>query len=141
MSEDTVKFFVYGTLRVGGHFAKQFDKARISSTPAKLKGQLFNVSGWFPGIVLGGDEDVYGEVHEYSDGKRVKSIFDSIEGYSEGRESNMYNRMEVEVVTAEGDTIKAFAYEFGKPEQLLESGNKIENGKWEVKGVSEIESF
>jgi hypothetical protein len=49
--------------------------------------------------------------------------------------------MEVEVVTAEGDTIKAFAYEFGKPEQLLESGNKIENGKWEVKGVSEIESF
>ena len=141
MSKDTIKFFVYGTLRVGGHYAGQFNDVRLSSTQAKIKGSLFNAGGFFPGIALGGDGDVYGEVHEYSDADGVKAAMDGIEGYSEGRKNNLFNRKEIEATTRDGEVIKAFVYEFGKPEELLESGKKIENGRWEVKGVSEIESF
>lgn len=141
MSKDTIKFFVYGTLRVGGHFAEQFNGVRISSTPAKIKGDLFQAGGFFPGIALGGDNDVYGEVHEYSDADGVKAAMDGIEGYSEGRKNNLFNRKEVEATTRDGETIKAFVYEYGKPNDLRKGGGRIESGKWEVKGLAEIESF
>jgi len=138
---DTAKFFVYGTLRVGGHFASQFDKNRISSVPAKIKGDLFNAGGFFPGIALGGDNDVYGEIHEYDEVDSVRRAFDGIEGYSEEREDNLFNRKVVEAVTKNGEVVEAFVYEYGKPEQLRKGEDRIKSGKWEVKGLDEIETF
>ena len=48
----TNKFFVYGTLKVGGRFAKSFDNLRSSFTEARIEGfDLFDL-GNFPGIVI-----------------------------------------------------------------------------------------
>ena len=140
-------FMILSALRLerlssGGYYAGRFDNRRLSSTQAKIKGDLFKAGGEsFPGIALGGDNDVFGEIHEYSDADIVKERMDSIEGYWEGRKNNLFNRKEVEVTTKDGKIITAFVYEYGEPDELRGTRERIETGKWEVKGLDEIDSF
>lgn len=63
ISNDTCHVFVYGTLRRGD----DNDINRLTPPPvfvasATIKGQLFHL-GRYPGMLLGGDADVTGEVY------------------------------------------------------------------------------
>ena len=126
----TDHFFVYGTLKEGGHFAPEFDPFRVRSKVATIKGyDLFNL-GWFPGIVPG-DGEVVGEVHEYENLDFVGRRFDGIEGYSEAREdSSLYLRRRVTVVTEDGEEVEANVYLFNK--SVPADAEKIEDGVWDL---------
>jgi len=125
------KFFVYGTLKVGGHFAERFDGLRKSCVAATLPNMdLFNL-GWFPTIKPGKGE-VVGEVHEYNNEDEVLSTFDMIEGYNPSRPTaGLYVRSEHDVVLDTGETIRAIAYTFRN--EVPGDAKKIEDGVWRLK--------
>ncbi len=75
------KFFVYGTLKVGGFFSKKFDKKRLSVKKATDKGTMYNITNSYPAVVFDGKYDISGEIHEYADEKEVIKLFDLIEGF------------------------------------------------------------
>lgn len=126
--EDTLKVFVYGTLKKGGRFASRFDEFRKSCKAGKVKGTLFSL-GSFPGIVLSGDTEVRGEVHEYNNAKNVEAALDRIEGFiSPGNLHNLYEKRKVNVETATG-TEECYLYEFARSTKDLD---KVSTGEWEV---------
>jgi gamma-glutamylcyclotransferase (GGCT)/AIG2-like uncharacterized protein YtfP len=126
-------FFVYGTLKVGGHFAKDFDPFRIHSNKANLLGHdLYNL-GWFPGIVPGPGK-VIGELHEYKNPDIVQRAMDRIEGYTGDPANSLFVRKLVTVTVNEtGEKVTCNAYVFNRDP----SGNakKIDNGVWELSGT------
>jgi len=133
MSDNIEKVFVYGTLKVGGHFAKSFDKVRRSSVKATTGGKLISVQGRFPGL-LPGDGVVHGEIHEYDDIKGVIHAMDSIEGYHESHpKESLYRRELIEVETESGDIEEAYAYFFN---QSPDGMDEVESGVWEIGGNS-----
>lgn len=130
--DKTEFFFVYGTLKVGGHFAKAFDSHRVNSQIAILKGfDLFDL-GWFPGILLG-DGEVVGEVHEYNRVDYVTTRMDGIEGYNPEYKDGMYLRKRFPVITEAGEEIEANVYVFNG--SVPAQAKKIENGTWEAENI------
>lgn len=68
--------YVYGTLRPGG------------AETVKIKGQMFDL-GWFPGVVLGGTDEIVAEKIQIEDWDPV----DRYEGYfPEDHEASLYIR-------------------------------------------------
>jgi gamma-glutamylcyclotransferase (GGCT)/AIG2-like uncharacterized protein YtfP len=131
--EDTGILFVYGTLKVDTgptSYARHFDKVRLGSKPATVKGVLYDM-GYFPGLILGGDKIVYGELHRYSHFGKVIEIMDQIEGYlGKGDPENLYNRVKVQVLmTGNEATVTATAYEFA---QSVKSYPAVADGIWEI---------
>lgn len=128
------KFFVYGTLKMGGRFAElyadRFNPSRKSVTPAKIKGRLFHLGG-FPGVKLDqGEGEVHGELHIFENPEKIKQIFDMIEGYNPNApESGLFNCVEVEAELEDGSTETALMYTFNG-----EVGNReeIKSGVWEI---------
>lgn len=131
------RFFVYGTLKVGGRFAGYLDNIRTSSRQAILQNHdLFSIgqSGYaaYPGAVPG-TGDIIGELHEYggADLKSVLKILDDIEGYYEYDEKNsLYIRTRKDIFLKTGEEVEAFVYIFNQPIKI--SYNKIESGVWEI---------
>lgn len=131
------KFFVYGTLKIGGYFAESFNKVRKNSTEAKLKGfDLFKIgsgnNSWFPGIIPG-EGEVIGEVHEYAEEhiKDVYSHMDAIEGYSETNpEASLYRRELMTVELEDGSTETVNVYVFNR--EIEKDYPKVKSGVWPV---------
>ena len=135
--KNTGLVFVYGTLKLGGFYADQFDDFRIDSIKGYIEGDLYDL-GNFPGILLSGKNKIYGELHRYSDFSSVVERMDRIEGYhEEDHPDNFYERKTVEVTTETGEIMEAVAYSLAS-KQLLdyveEKGDsiKVENGVWEI---------
>ncbi len=126
---NTDLFFVYGTLKVGGHFAKQFDNFRVSSVKAEVMGFNLYDLGSFPGIKPGIGK-VYGELHEYKDPEKVTHAMDQIEGYSPKMNDGMYLRRRIPVKTENGDIKEANIYLFNR--KLWDNAKKIESGIWKL---------
>ena len=128
------KFFVYGTLKVGGHFAKGFDHVRQHSVAATISGfDLYKVSGSFPGIVKG-TGTVIGELHTYTPESEAAVLrgMDTIEGYRETDvEGSFYKRQVVDVNLPDGTTEKAFVYVFNRPARGRYE--KVKDGNWPIK--------
>lgn len=134
MSNDTELFFVYGTLKKGGHFASQFDDYRVKSLEATIENcALFNL-GWFPCIQYSEGSVVHGELHEYKHPDIVRATMDRIEGYSGNPEIDLYTRKRAVVCTAEGE-FEAFVYEFAA--KLPPHAKKVECGVWELSGTKD----
>lgn len=131
-NEDTGLLFVYGTLKVdtGESFARQFDRVRLASKPASVLGVLYNL-GYFPGIILGGDQKVHGELHRYSDFENVIGAMDRIEAYyGKDNPSNLYNRVKVLVLMDHNETVViASAYEFA---QSVRGYPAVVDGIWKI---------
>ena len=132
MSE-TDYFFVYGTLKVGGYYASDFDRLRVTAEIATIKGyDLFNL-GSFPAIVEG-DGEVHGELHEYAHPGVVTSIMDEIEGFNGDSESSLYARKRIKIDVDSrcgGKTVDAIVYVFAQ--EIPEGASKIEDGIWRLK--------
>ena len=131
----TDKFFVYGTLKEGGYFAKSFDTVRKSAQKATLaKHDLFRIGGgassWFPGIVPG-EGTVIGEVHEYDHTEQVLEEMDRIEGYNKKQpERSFYMREIKEVELDDGTKVRAYVYIFNN--EIPKHYEKVESGDWEI---------
>ena len=124
-----LKIFVYGTLKVGGAFAHNFDKYRQSNKPGKIKGTMFNIFGAYPGIKLTGDVEIEGEVHEYANALSVEAAFDRIEGYKgPGQPDNLYEKRTILVETAEG-TEECIIYEYARDTKEF---NQVKEGVWKI---------
>ena len=124
--EETIKIFVYGTLKSGnstrGLDSPQFahvEKTKIGI--AKTTGSKFNMVelGAFPGVVVNGTHDILGEVWE--GGEDFEVLCDSIEGHQKDKEDNFYHRNLVE--TTEG---KAYIYHLD-PWYWSDYGDDYEN--------------
>lgn len=123
-------FFVYGTLKEGGHFAADFDAFRVSSDKASLLGHDLYDLGWFPGIVPGSGK-VVGELHEYSNPDVVQRAMDRIEGYTGDPDNSLFVRKLVTVtINATGEKVTCNAYAFNS--DPTSSAKKIEDGVWEL---------
>ncbi len=126
------RFFVYGTLKVGGRFDNpQFGEMRTSVQPAKLGGAIYNL-GSFPTIKLDRDGVVTGEVHTFQKDHidDIRRMFDRIEGYNASApDKGLYNRHIVEAELEGGDKVKAFVYEFNGE---VDENTKIEDGVWKI---------
>jgi len=107
------KVFVYGTLKLGGKFAKiyenTFDRHRVSCKDGRIKGTMFDL-GPFPAIRLEGDGHVYGEVHTFKNFDEIIRIIDRIEGYSQEHDTNLYERKPVKVELQSGGEEEAYTY-------------------------------
>lgn len=132
-----VKIFVYGTLKEGGHFAKNFDSVRENAKPATIRGQLFDVAGWFPGIKLTDvpDDIVHGELHEYNEAEEVIKQMNRIEGFDpDNPEKSLFIRKKVTVETEEGEKEEAEVYEFNfeNAGDKVDKAIRVESGVWEI---------
>jgi len=124
------KFFVYGTLKVGGRFAGIFDSRRLSVKKATVNGTMYSVSKCYPAVKFNNNGIIHGEIHEYVDEKEVQEHFNRIEGfYGENVDYNLYNRVKIKVTNEDGNEVDCYAYEFNKDTATLE---KVENGIWEI---------
>ena len=121
-------FFVYGTLKIGGVFAKHFDEHRLSSEKATLKGMDLYEVGWFPGI-LPGKGPVIGELHNYKNPDTVLKHMDQIEGYNDN-ENDLFKRECKTVITASGKEVEAIVYVYNN--NVPSSLEIIENGIWDL---------
>lgn len=134
MSENTLRVFVYGTLKEGGRFASCFDSRRLSVKEGAINGSMFSVSGAYPAVIFGGDSIIHGEVHEFADddAKDVQNHMDGIEGFVEGRDGNLYNRITVDIQVGD-ELIECETYEYNSELEALKKRMKqIEDGTWEI---------
>ena len=127
--------FVYGTLKKGcKRDLKEFADNRISAVPATIKGTMYTLAGFFesfPAVRLGGKNLIYGELHTFSEEtiEDVIGSMDEIEGYSEERSDNLYNRKTVTVTVEGGEKTEAYVYEYS---DKLSDDDIIESGVWET---------
>jgi len=125
-----VKVFVYGTLKVGGYYASNFDNVRINVKQAMVPGKIYGGAG-YPRLRLNDDgELVYGELHTYEEGDNVLQLMDRIEGYNPKGTNNLYNRKKIKVLLENGDSEEAYVYEYAS--ELSGRAEVVESGKWEI---------
>jgi gamma-glutamylcyclotransferase (GGCT)/AIG2-like uncharacterized protein YtfP len=128
MPEATTRHvFVYGTLRKG----ERNDINRLSPSPhfvgiGTVKGVLHLVS-WYPGLLLGGQGDVVGEV--YAIAPELERRLDEIEEISAEPTSEYFKRNLA--VTFEGRCIECLVYEIN-PDRV-EGRTLIPSGDWLAK--------
>lgn len=132
------KFFVYGTLKAGGRFGKEFDSIRTTAIPAVVSGfDLYSVKATgglrFPAAVPGNGR-IIGELHEYPEEivDAVLKRMDLIEGYDETfHKGSLYIRKTTKVTLIDdGTTENAYFYQFNWP--IDPSYKKITTGFWEL---------
>lgn len=119
--------FVYGTLRRGD----DNDINRLSPAPvfvgnAVVRGQLFHL-GRYPGMLLGGDKDVVGEVYAIT--PALERTLDEIEELYP-QQTDEYFKRDISV-RVEGQTLPCIVYEInprytaGKP--MIQSGDWVKD--------------
>ncbi len=120
-------FFVYGTLRKGD----SNDITRLQPAPryvgaARIKGVMFHLGG-YPGVTLGGDKDIVGEVYAVS--PQLETKLDAIESEYPAQSDEYAKRaMQLQV---DGKTLDCFVYEInprfalGKP--VIASGDWVKD--------------
>lgn len=129
ITEEKIKVFVYGTLKVGGKFARHYDPHRLSTKPGTIKGTMFDILGSFPGVVLNGETVISGEVHEYSNPEKVVPSLDNLEGFNgDNNPNNLYNKEVILVTTDEGEEL-CQVYTFARD---TEKYKEVKTGVWEI---------
>ena len=116
MDKDSMKVFVYGSLKRGNNVrGMQFFQGAIRVGQAQTTAGIYSMLdlGSFPGVILDGKHDINGEV--YIIDELILSQLDAIEGYPD-----FYDRTEVE--TTEGKALmyflpNSFAEDYPKNEE------------------------
>lgn len=120
----SVPVFVYGALRQGASNAWRMERASIVGK-ATVVGTLVKVD-WYPGLVLGGERLVHGEVYQVDE--QTLCELDEFEGIGvEDSRSDEYKRVETAVQLDDGRTLMCQIYEW----QLgVEDYEVVANGDW-----------
>jgi len=116
--------FVYGTLRRG----EVNDINALQPAPTYVGGAMLNGTlypmGWYPGLVMGGESLVVGEV--YSVSPELEERLDEIEGLLP-EPSGEYAKREVEV-DVDASRVQCFVYEIATA--LVAHLEPLESGDW-----------
>lgn len=116
--------FVYGTLRRGGsNDITRLKPAPRYVGPAQVAGVLYHL-GAYPGMLLGGDRCVVGEVYAIT--PALDAVLDGIEGV-QGDPGDEYIRREVAVQVAE-QLLRCLVYEINL--QHVVAAPEIPHGDW-----------
>lgn len=120
--------FVYGTLLSNSPhpMALQLSRQAQLLGTATCQGTLYDFGKW-PGMLLEGSGDVYGEVHRLHDAPFSLRHLDAYEGIGEGIENPEYERCVVPVQLTLGPTITAWAYTYLWP---VTPSAIIHSGRW-----------
>jgi len=125
--------FVYGSLKTGGYFSKKFDSYRRGVWEARVKGILYDL-GSYPGLVLGGENYVYGELHYYDSLQEVIRELNWIEGYrGRGDSSNLYNLLSTEIEFVGGGKRKGMLYSINLLRVEVKKYRTVKSGFWPIK--------
>jgi gamma-glutamylcyclotransferase (GGCT)/AIG2-like uncharacterized protein YtfP len=108
--------FVYGTLRQGEVADLSIHAGASYVGPDAINGDIYNL-GWYPGVRLGSDNVVVGDVFKLGDASVIRQI-DQYEGYP-----SLYNRSEVE--TKGG--LRAWVYTINRE---CGENERITSGDW-----------
>lgn len=114
MSTDLLPVFVYGTLRNSlGNYNNILRGNTVHEEPATLVGATMLDAGGFPFVITEGEGTIIGEVMylDPANADRTMARLDNLEGYrGPGVPGNMYDRLEVTVLSEDGIPLTAFAY-------------------------------
>ncbi|NTU81043.1 MAG: gamma-glutamylcyclotransferase [Chloroflexales bacterium] len=133
--------FVYGTLRPGQpNYARYLGGQTAAEAPATLVGAALFTEGPYPFLVtapdmLRPDDMVRGAIIALRPPvyQLVMADLDDLEGYIEGDTHNLYERIALEVATAEGPR-RAWVYVAGAgPLALIRAGElrRVAGGDWQ----------
>lgn len=133
MADPPLPVFVYGTLRRGGRFHHDLLAGRaVTIEPARLAGAtMWDNHGAYPFVALVGAGSVLGELVTAPAGDHVDLLgaLDHLEGHEPGAPDNLYERVIVEVETAEGAQ-RAWVYVRTDVEDLDRALPRIPGGDW-----------
>lgn len=127
MLSNTIKLFVYGTLRK--HESNYFlmNGNKLIAEQAWVYGELYDTGLGYPSMkVQGLESKVYGELYEIN--SESISALDELEDYIPGRKENLYNRILQDIHTDTG-VVQAFVYVSNKDELLIAP---ILHGDWKL---------
>ncbi len=121
--------FVYGTLKRG--FSRfglpPLAHLRRRVEPAELAGALYDL-GAYPGLKLGGETPVQGEIHLFADIKQALRVLDLLEGYrGEGYPANLFVRRPVVARDRRGRRRPCWAYEYAGQ---VSGHQRVASGVW-----------
>ncbi|WP_099363676.1 gamma-glutamylcyclotransferase [Fredinandcohnia onubensis] len=116
--------FVYGTLRKGEGNAHYLKEATRLAEQCWTNGELYDTGYGYPAVKQSRSSRVYGELYTVTD-LELRQI-DQLEGFREGRENNLYERVEQMVYTDKGP-VTAYVYIAGQSNLL---NNRIPDGDW-----------
>jgi gamma-glutamylcyclotransferase (GGCT)/AIG2-like uncharacterized protein YtfP len=119
-----INIFVYGTLRKREPNAQLLNSATCIAEQCWTNGLLYDTGYGYPAMTQATSLRIYGEL--YSVKEEVLVRLDQLEGYVEGKNDNLYERIEQTVYTDEG-CINAYVY-IASNVNLLKK--KIPNGDW-----------
>jgi gamma-glutamylcyclotransferase (GGCT)/AIG2-like uncharacterized protein YtfP len=102
------------------------------ATPAKIRGELYDLHVGYPGVFLRGEQWVQGYVLSFT---RPADFFqlDVLEGFKPNRSNqlNEYVRVRVDYFNEHGVSLgEAWAYEMTQATFERFSSTRIENGNW-----------
>jgi gamma-glutamylcyclotransferase (GGCT)/AIG2-like uncharacterized protein YtfP len=127
-----LKVFVYGTLKPGyANYQAYCGDRTVSSQPARVRGQLFDLSVGYPAMIRGEDW-VKGYVLSFVDDETLAGL-DKLEDYQGDRpmHENLYQREWVTIFSHEG-RFQEFAWTYIMPLEKVQKlgGILIPNGMW-----------
>jgi gamma-glutamylcyclotransferase (GGCT)/AIG2-like uncharacterized protein YtfP len=120
------KVFVYGTLMkdMANHYLVEPFVKQLET--AKTLGRLYDLPFGYPAMV-GGLDEVWGEIIELNDVEEAWKVLDRLEGYyGEGNSRNLYNRTVHEVQTQSGK-VQSYIYFWANPETINQIGTLIKS--------------
>lgn len=137
-------FFVYGTLRPGGvSYQRYLAGATCEETAALLGGAALFSPGPFPFLttaadLVGASETVRGELIAVDPVRYPATLvaLDRLEGFVPGRATNLYERIALEVATADGAR-RAWVYVAAERAlRLIRQGRmrRVVGGDWLAQG-------
>lgn len=116
--------FVYGTLRRGGSNHFRMSGADLVAE-GRIRGRIYKIA-WYPGLVLGDEGEVIGEVYSVDAGQLLE--LDAFEGLSAGEiEGSEYRRVKAVVYRPGGKTVPAWVWEWIGP---FDEKTLIGHGDW-----------
>ncbi|MEB3210195.1 MAG: gamma-glutamylcyclotransferase [Leptolyngbyaceae bacterium] len=132
MVQDSVRVFVYGTLKPGEcNYATYCEGRVIKQYEAIAHGSLFDLPMGYPAMAPGHDP-VYGVVLCLADATYL-SVLDDLEDYVPGRSTheNEYNRELIRVFSPEGKPLgTAWTYVMETEKALAFGGTLLPGGVW-----------
>ncbi|KGF71743.1 hypothetical protein DO97_15800 [Neosynechococcus sphagnicola sy1] len=123
--------FVYGTLKPGGGNYPVCQAQVLATSPAQVRGQLYELPLGYPAMVLGETGWVQGSLLTFADAT-ILSVLDELEDYAPHRlpVENEYQRCEVLAYCPNHLAIVAWAYVMPLDKIQTWGGRLLPDGQW-----------
>ena len=133
MAFSDLSVFVYGTLKPGGYYWHRFCEAKVcGQTPARIRGELYDLGCGYPGAIFNGTGWIEGVVLEFKHAVDFEAV-DELEGYRPGASSkvNEYERRKVPCFSRKGDSLGlVWAYEINPHYLNRYDARLLPDGQW-----------